>query len=244
MPDRVYRIAEQNRQTYPSRAAAIARIGELIAKITGKIPLTPALGFYCVQDDGAHYKLDLSKFDEVEFEVVATKTHSRLNETAIDELHEHLMHTTLETSHTTFQFETPPPPTATFALIKPGAFAKKDQVLDDIANAGFQILRQTAITTGAKKLWAEFYKEHANQTFYPGLLKYIMSGPVMALQLTVKGNRDADAIAKWCDTIGATDCTTGLRQKYGTVPPDNAFHGSDSMAAVTREMALFETYFK
>lgn len=252
MTERVYRLVELSQQTYPSRDAAIARIGELIATLTGKVPITPALGFYSVQEDGTCVKLDMARIDNTDkFDVLVTKTRTCATETESTALQtkltmDNLLNPEFITPDTsprvTYRLEKPLP-TTTLALIKPGAFAKKDQVLKDIESAGFQILSQATVKGGIVELWEEFYKEHANQPFYQGLNEHMTSGPTLALELTCKDARDADVITKWCDVIGATDCSTGLRREYGMSPPDNALHGSDSRASLKREMALFAEYF-
>jgi len=56
------------------------------------------------------------------------------------------------------------------------------------------------------------------------------------LKLCKPGEPDADVVREWRTCMGATDCSTGLRHKYGTVPPLNALHGSDSSAFAAREM--------
>lgn len=46
----------------------------------------------------------------------------------------------------------------------------------------------------------EFYAEHSGKPFYPGLVEFMTSGPVVALVLA-----KADAIKAWRELMGPTD---------------------------------------
>lgn len=93
-------------------------------------------------------------------------------------------------------------------------------------------------------MWAQFYEEHEGKDFYPRLIEYMASGPVVAFQLANSSESDVSVVAKWRAAIGPTNCTSGLRKKYGTGTSRNAFHGSDSDAAAQRELALFQQFFE
>lgn len=46
----------------------------------------------------------------------------------------------------------------------------------------------------------EFYAEHKGKPFYPGLIEFMTSGPIVALVLAKEG-----AIKAWRELIGPTD---------------------------------------
>ena len=142
-----------------------------------------------------------------------------------------------------------PPPRTTFAIVKPGVHQQIqegtcdfDDVKQDIEGLGFEIVNQATCKIPAS-VWKTLYKEHKSTKFYPGLIQYMSNKHVTLLELGLRGQRDGDVVNCWRDAIGKTDCSTGLRQKYGTSPPDNAFHGSDSNTSAARELELFQVYF-
>ena len=82
------------------------------------------------------------------------------------------------------------------------------------------------------------YAPHQGKGFFPGLVQFITSGPVVALVLEGK-----DAIEAVRQTMGATD---PLQAAPGTIRGDlaldigrNLVHGSDSVDAAEQEIALF-----
>ena len=92
---------------------------------------------------------------------------------------------------------------------------------------------------------AELYQPHRGQDFYPGLIKFITSGPVVAC--VVEGEQ---AIARLRQLMGDTN---PMLAKAGTIRADlredkvtdqngtikNLAHASDSLASSQREIAIF-----
>src|SRR3982750_1643441 len=82
------------------------------------------------------------------------------------------------------------------------------------------------------------YEPHKGKPFYPGLVKFMTSSPVIVLALAGK-----DAIAISRKMMGAT---FGSKAEPGTIRGDfgvsnsfNLIHGSDSPESATRELGLF-----
>lgn len=86
----------------------------------------------------------------------------------------------------------------------------------------------------------EHYSEHVEKGFFPALLKFITSGP--SVQLVVEG---PDAIRIVRDTNGATkpnESVPGtIRADYGITIDFNLVHGSDGIAAASKEIAIYFT---
>jgi nucleoside-diphosphate kinase len=80
-----------------------------------------------------------------------------------------------------------------------------------------------------------FYCMHREQKFFNGLLQQMTSGPILSMIIV-----GPHAVAKFREILGATDPTKAdefsLRGLYGTEMPNNAFHGSDSVASAEREI--------
>jgi len=67
----------------------------------------------------------------------------------------------------------------------------------------------------------EFYAEHKGKSFYPGLVEFMTSGPIVALVLA----KADDAIKGWRELMGPTDVFEArVRAPKRCVPPGSAKH--------------------
>jgi nucleoside-diphosphate kinase len=84
------------------------------------------------------------------------------------------------------------------------------------------------------------YAEHDGKPFFPGLVEYITSAPIVAM--VIEGE---DAIEGCRATIGATNPIKAgpgtIRGDYGQTIGRNLVHGSDAPASAEREVAIFFT---
>ena len=127
----------------------------------------------------------------------------------------------------------------TFALIKPnamrkqaaGAIIQKFQK-EKLEIAGIKMIR------ASKSLCEAFYQEHKARPFFPELVEFISSAPVIALALSGE-----NAVARVRKIMGATDPKEAkpgtLRYEHGDSISENAIHGSDSPASAKKELSLF-----
>ncbi|XP_031443139.1 nucleoside diphosphate kinase homolog 5 [Clupea harengus] len=125
----------------------------------------------------------------------------------------------------------------TFAMIKPDAVHKFDEIEDIILQAGFCILQKRQVQLSPEQC-SDFYAEQYGKLFFPTLTAFMSSGPIIALVLARE-----QAIAVWKVLMGPVnslkarethpDC---LRARYGTSDIRNAVHGSDSFSAAEREI--------
>ena len=127
----------------------------------------------------------------------------------------------------------------TFSIIKPDAVAKNviGKIYSRFESNGLSIVaskmvRLTSETAGG------FYAEHAERPFFPDLIQFMISGPVMVQVLEGEG-----AVAKNRDLMGATnpkeaDAGT-IRADFAESIDANAVHGSDSAESAAREIAYF-----
>ena len=83
-----------------------------------------------------------------------------------------------------------------------------------------------------------FYAVHRERPFYPELVEFMISGPVVPLAL----ERD-DAVARLREVIGSTDPAEAaegtIRKLYAESKGRNAIHASDSDANAVNEVAFF-----
>eukprot|EP00043_Microstomoeca_roanoka_P012683 m.123076 g.123076 ORF g.123076 m.123076 type:complete len:200 (+) comp15561_c2_seq3:433-1032(+) len=128
----------------------------------------------------------------------------------------------------------------TLAIIKPDAVHRSYEILDDIVAHGFTIVRKRRVSITPEQA-NEFYAEHFGKEFFPRLIGFMSSGPIVVLVLA-----KADAITAWRELLGPTNpekaremAPHSLRAKYGTDNTQNALHGSDSLLSSMREIKFF-----
>ncbi len=127
----------------------------------------------------------------------------------------------------------------TLSIIKPDAVAKNvtGQINSRFEAAGLQIVAQKMLRL-SDEVAGGFYAEHKERPFYPDLVAFMTSGPVVVQVLEGEG-----AILKNRELMGATtpaDADAGTIRAYFAKSIDaNAVHGSDSPASAAREIAYF-----
>lgn len=127
----------------------------------------------------------------------------------------------------------------TFAMIKPDAVQRGlvGTIISRYEAKGLRIAAMKIMLV-TDELARQHYAEHVNKPFFPGLLSYITSGPVVALVLEGK-----NAVAEVRKLNGATN---PLEAACGTIRGDfaqevgrNVVHGSDSVESAAREIAIY-----
>lgn len=127
----------------------------------------------------------------------------------------------------------------TFIMLKPDAVQRGlcGQILTRLESKGFQLIAMK-LRRIDEQLAGEHYKEHADQAFYPELLEFICSGPVLAMVWEGRG-----VIAAMRRLMGSTnplEAAPGtIRGDFGASLSRNIIHGSDSQESAKREIALF-----
>lgn len=90
----------------------------------------------------------------------------------------------------------------------------------------------------SEELAGRHYAEHVDKGFYPDLLAFITSGPVVAMEWSGES-----AVAASRTLMGATDPADALpgtiRGDFGLEITMNIVHGSDSPSSAERELAIF-----
>lgn len=84
------------------------------------------------------------------------------------------------------------------------------------------------------------YAPHKGKPFYPGLIQYITSGPVVVMALA--GPRAIDICRKLMGKTFGYEAEPGtIRGDYGMSKTLNLVHGSDSAESAATEIALYFT---
>eukprot|EP00188_Purpureofilum_apyrenoidigerum_P004076 Plantae.Rhodophyta-Purpureofilum_apyrenoidigerum.ctg4454.p1 GENE.Plantae.Rhodophyta-Purpureofilum_apyrenoidigerum.ctg4454~~Plantae.Rhodophyta-Purpureofilum_apyrenoidigerum.ctg4454.p1 ORF type:complete len:379 (-),score=77.86 Plantae.Rhodophyta-Purpureofilum_apyrenoidigerum.ctg4454:1601-2737(-) len=133
----------------------------------------------------------------------------------------------------------------TFAMIKPDAFDRADDIFKLIEKAGFNIAEKSTLELSVDRAKA-FYEEHKDRPFFDGLVEFMTSGKVIAMIL-----QKENAINSWRALLGPTNAKQAkeedpesIRGRFGTDVQRNAAHGSDSTASATREIKFFFSGFE
>jgi nucleoside-diphosphate kinase len=127
----------------------------------------------------------------------------------------------------------------TLIVVKPDGVQRglTGAILARFETRGFRLVALKMMTV-TPELAREHYAEHAEKPFFPGLVEFITSTPVVAMIL-----EGQNAIALSRQMIGATDplnaATGSIRGDYTLDKQANLIHGSDSPEAAARELALW-----
>lgn len=99
-------------------------------------------------------------------------------------------------------------------------------------------LEQIRGLTITEDLARTHYEEHVDKPFFPELLEFITSGPVVAMEWS-----GDDAISVGRGLMGATDPKQAapgtIRGDFGLIVTENLVHGSDGPESAERELKLF-----
>src|SRR5947208_3198169 len=124
----------------------------------------------------------------------------------------------------------------TLAIIKPDAVGagKTGQILAHLEQAGFKIRAARLVRLSTVQAEA-FYEVHRARSFYRPLVRFMTSGPGLALAL----ERD-NAVAHLRVVIGASDPAEAqpgtVRQRYAESKERNAIHAADSPENAPHEL--------
>jgi nucleoside-diphosphate kinase len=127
----------------------------------------------------------------------------------------------------------------TLSIIKPDAVGKNliGQIYSRFESNGLQIVASKMLRL-SDAVAGGFYAEHKARPFFPALIEFMTSGPVVVQVLEGEG-----AIAKNRELMGATnpaEAAAGtIRADFASSIDANAVHGSDSPASAAREIAYF-----
>ena len=127
----------------------------------------------------------------------------------------------------------------TLLILKPDAVQRglTGEILARFEKKGLRLVAMKLMTV-PKAIAEKHYAEHASKPFYPGLIGFVTSSPVVVLAV-----RGLDAITVCRNLIGSTN---GRKAAPGTIRGDfgmsggyNLIHGSDSPESAARELALW-----
>ena len=127
----------------------------------------------------------------------------------------------------------------TLSIVKPDAVSKNviGQIYSRFEKAGLKIVAARMLSLSQSQAEG-FYAVHRGRPFFPDLVKFMVSGPIMVQVL-----EGEDAIARNRGLMGATDPKKAAK---GTIRADfadsidaNAVHGSDGPETARTEIGFF-----
>lgn len=127
----------------------------------------------------------------------------------------------------------------TLVLIKPDAFGKNHtgDILKRYEDEGLKIVAAKVMQMD-KKIAAIHYAEHVEKPFYPDLVEFMTSAPLMALVLG--GENAIERVRKINGATNPAKADEGtIRKLFAENVTKNAVHASDSPESAAREIKIF-----
>ena len=127
----------------------------------------------------------------------------------------------------------------TLSIIKPDAVSKglAEEICSRIEKSGLVIKTKRSLHL-SKSEAENFYSEHKSKPFFPSLIEFMTSGPVLVQVIEGK-----EAISRYRSLMGSTNPKEAdpgtLRHDFAESIDANAVHGSDSLESAAREVAYF-----
>lgn len=127
----------------------------------------------------------------------------------------------------------------TFIMVKPDGVERGlvGDVISRFERKGLTLEKIRGLTI-TEELARTHYAEHLEKPFFPELLEFITSGPVVAMEWSGES-----AISVCREIMGATDpkeASPGtIRGDLGLAVTENIVHGSDGPESAARELSIF-----
>ncbi len=127
----------------------------------------------------------------------------------------------------------------TYIMLKPDAVRRGliGEIIGKIERKGYKIVNMKMFTLTEEKL-REHYAHIADRPFFPEVLEYMMSGPVVGMivegENVIKGMRNFMGPTKYLDAPAGT-----IRGDYSCNDRENLIHGSDAPETAEIEIKRF-----
>lgn len=127
----------------------------------------------------------------------------------------------------------------TYVMVKPDGVARGlvGEVVGRLEHKRLTLVNMRMLTIDAE-LAGRHYAEHTEKPFFPELVSFITSGPVVAMEWS---GENAVAVAR--NLMGVTNPVEAapgtIRGDLALLITENIVHGSDSTASAARELNIF-----
>lgn len=127
----------------------------------------------------------------------------------------------------------------TFVALKPDTVQRglMGKIITRLEEKGLKIIAMKMLEVTEEQA-AKHYEEHIGKPFYPGLVEFIMSAPIVAM--VVEG---VDAVSNVRHILGVTNPANAdvgsIRADFSPIMKCNCIHASDSVESAKREMEIY-----
>ncbi|KAG1967611.1 nucleoside diphosphate kinase 3 isoform X1 [Pimephales promelas] len=127
----------------------------------------------------------------------------------------------------------------TFIAVKPDGVQRRlvGEIIRRFERKGFKLVGMKLLQASEEQL-AEHYRDLREKPFYNGLVKYMSSGPIVAMAW-----QGLDVVKTARKMLGETNPANSLpgtiRGDFSVETSRNVIHGSDSVASAQREISLW-----
>lgn len=127
----------------------------------------------------------------------------------------------------------------TYIMLKPDALKRgvAGEIISRIERKGYKIAEAKTIML-TEEILKEHYAHIADKPFFPEVVEYMVSGPVLAMIVegpdVVQGMRILMGATKWEEAAPGT-----IRGDYAFCTSENLIHGSDSVENAEIEIKRF-----
>lgn len=127
----------------------------------------------------------------------------------------------------------------TFIAVKPDAVQRGliGEIVKRFETKGYKVIGLKMIRVSDEQAKAH-YAEHEGKPFYPRLIRYIQSGPIVAMVIQGYGVVAGARHMMGCTDPNKADMGT-IRADFAQVMEYNVVHGSDSVESAEREIAIY-----
>ena len=126
----------------------------------------------------------------------------------------------------------------TLILIKPDGVKKRHigDIINRFEERGFNILNIRMLTLNSDQA-SDFYSIHKEKPFFPELIDYITSGPIV--QVVLEGNSAIEVVRHMVGATNSLNADSGtIRGDFGLSHTENVIHASDSVDSFNRELNI------
>ncbi len=129
----------------------------------------------------------------------------------------------------------------TFVAIKPDGVKRGivGEIINRFEKKGYKLIGLKMLQVD-KTIAAKHYEEHIGKPFYDNLVKYITSGPIIAM--VFQGYKAVQGIRHLLGKTDPCEADVGsIRADYAQLKEYNTVHGSDSIESAEREINIYFT---
>ena len=127
----------------------------------------------------------------------------------------------------------------TFVMLKPDAVSRAlmGEIISRFEKKGLKMVAAKFMRI-SEEMASRHYAEHLDKDFYPKLLNFITSGPVLAM--VWEGENSISVVRTLVGKTDPAEASPGtIRGDYGMIKTMNLIHASDSSDSAEREISIF-----